>query len=178
LRCGATSAARSALVACLMVMLTTAGCQIVLPFGPPLRGQAYVANRGGSFYAGLRCSADLAMVAAVWADEVDVKQDWPVGDRVVWSASAQVPVSEFFLFKSGQPDVMVLNDLGGVLDPTRGFTVYLMRQDGRIATMGIALSDVPPGSVAATSSYSVMTWEAYKQLPDSDFGCKADWQGR
>ena len=169
---------RIVVLACLLLVISACAPHIPLP-GANL-SPTYVINRSGDLYLGTRCSTNLIRVDAQWSDQVDVTQQWPSPEKTLWAARAEgAGVIEFLLFRSGQVGVMVTID-HFVEDSSRDIQLTVEDSDGHISYEGLAIGDLDPGMVGpgSTGSSMEMTWQQYKDMDESLYGCKTVWGGR
>ena len=169
---------RRSLVWLALVSFLVSGC-VIPDYGRPLAPAPgyYVVNRDGEYYVGLRCTQDLTGVAVAREGAVSIDQNWPRPDQVLWEAKAEPPgVGEFHLFGSAQTGVAITHQGAVPKDAGNPVQLFLKNLQGDLYRPLFVLAEISPGNVAGGRTLG--TWEEYKNLPDSNFECVADWSGR
>ena len=163
---------------CALMGLNACSLPLLLPSA--IFPSTYVINRNGNFYVGSRCWSQLTRVAAEYEDQVDGTEDWPSRNKIIWAAEADLPgLTEFLVFKSGQKNARVLVD-NSDLDHSRDIRVFMEDHVFGVGHVVVTMDKLMPGKVGAASTMpaAIMTWQQYKNMPEDQFGCEADWQGR
>ena len=149
-----------------VVMVTGTGC--VTPDMMPYNS-GYWANRGGTYWAGNRCTQQLTEVA-VYIRPPGSRGDEPLDPKdAVWHAIViKDPVAEFALFSHTQPGVTVVTDTGA-RPVSQWISVNLRDDRGRWRPFRAVLDMLDEGLVGTDKGH--MTWDQFMALPKRTFGC-------
>ena len=147
--------------------VASVGCAHLLPSRP--WPPQYIVNRGGDFYMGSRCSAQLADAGVFDHAPGATGRNSVAFDEALWYAVAAPPgVAEFKLFAANQDGVAVVRDVGAMPYSAQSH-VYAHDDRGQLLAMTVALDQIAEGNVATYAGSS--SWEEFMKRPSSDFGC-------
>jgi len=157
----------SVMVLMFALLVSSSGC-FIIP-GDPLIG-AYVVNRDGVYYAGVRCMPELAEVGVLVFDQASGNPTFDLSGSF-WRAVADSPgVAEFELFASNQSGVTVVADDETVVTYPGKLIIRTKDFRGHRAGMVVTLSEVGPGVLTTGGAW----WDPEKRFwerPNSDYGC-------
>ena len=147
----------------LAAVFSMSGCVVVEP--------AYVVNRDGHYFAGVRVNASLSEIGVFLEYPRDETSGVIDFSAAVWHAVSDPPVvKEFELFATDQPGVKVVSD-SGVRPYSQDIYIFMIDSTGgvcRVSTITI-LDDIRSGR----TNYGDKTWDEYMKQSDRLFatGC-------